>query len=91
MGTLIYIYGLGHMTKMTAMLIYGQNLLTRSPMILKPGNGPSGLKVYKIYINEYLGLMLTYFTARSNFVKIAYCTYTRPRCQVSIIGPLVSL
>ena len=45
-----------------------------------------------ISINDDPGLTLTYFTARPNFVKIAYCSDTRPRCQVSIyrtIGPLV--
>ena len=37
-----------------------------------------GLKVYKVYINDDPVLTLTYFTARSNLVKIAYCAYTRP-------------
>ena len=32
-----------------------------------------GLKVYKVYINDDPGLTLTYFTARSNLVKIAHC------------------
>ena len=50
------------------------------------------LKVYKVSINYEPGLTLTYFTAWSNLVKIAYCAYARPRCQVSInrtVGPMV--
>ena len=30
-------------------------------------------KVYKVYINNDPGLTLTYFTARSNLVKVAHC------------------
>ena len=48
------------------------------------------LNVYKVYINDEPGLTLTYFTARSSLVKIAYCAYTN--IQVSVyrtIGPLV--
>ena len=61
-------------------------------MILKVGMDYGGLKVYKVSINYDPGLTLTYFMAKSNLVKIAYCTYTRPSCQVSVyrtIGPLV--
>ena len=50
--------------------------------------------MYKVYNNGDHWLTLTYFKARSNLVKIAYCAYTRPRCQVSVyrtIGPLVRL
>ena len=42
-------------------------------MILKLDMDHQGLKVYKVYIHDYPGLTLTYFTARSNLVKIAYC------------------
>ena len=58
-------------------------------MILKLCKDHSGLDVYKVNINDDPWLFLT-FTARSNLVKIAYCGYTRPRCQVSFyrtIGP----
>ena len=51
-----------------------------------------GLKFNKVYVNDDPGLTMTYFKARSNLVKIAYCAYTRPICQVSIyrtISPLV--
>ena len=61
-------------------------------MILKLDTQHRKLKIYKVDINDDLGLTLTYFTARSNLVKFAYCAYTRPRCQVSgyrTIGPLV--
>ena len=57
-------------------------------MILKLGMDHQGLKVYKIYINDDPGLTMTYFTARSNLVKLAHCA-----CQVSVyrnIGPLVN-
>ena len=61
-------------------------------MILKIGIDHQVLKVYKVYINDDPGftLTLTYFAAKSNLAKIAYCAYTRPRCQVSVyrtIGP----
>ena len=39
-----------------------------------------GLNVNKVYINDDPGLILTYLTARSNLVKIAYCG----GCQVSV-------
>ena len=41
---------------------------SRSPMILKLGLDHWGLKVYKVYINDDLGLTLTYFMARSNLI-----------------------
>ena len=41
-------------------------------MILKLGMEHQGLKLYKVYINEYPRLTLTYFTARSNWVA---CTF----------------
>ena len=65
---------------------------TRSCTILKLGMDHRGLKVYNVYGNDEPGLTLTYLTARLNLFKLAYCTYTRPRCNVSVyraIGPLV--
>ena len=47
-------------------------------MILKLGMDHQGFKVYKFDINDNPGLTLTYFTARSNLVKIAHCAFTRP-------------
>ena len=61
----VYINGLGHMTKMAAMPIYGKKPLkiffsrTRSPMIFKLGMYHRGLKLYKVYINDDPGLTLT--------------------------------
>ena len=71
------INGLGHMTKLAAMPLYGKNLKknfsrTRSPMILKLGMQYRELKFYKVYINNYPELTLTYFTARSNLVTWAF-------------------
>ena len=51
-----------------------------------------GLKVYKIYINDDPGVTLTYFTAMSNLVLIAYCALYKTHSKVSVyrtIGPLV--
>ena len=41
-------------------------------MILKLGMSHMGLKLYKVDINEYPGLTLTYFTARSNLVAYTF-------------------
>ena len=52
----------------------------------------NGLKVYKIYINDDPKFTLIDFKARSDSVKMAYCAYTRTKCQVSVyrnMGPLV--
>ena len=56
----------------------------RKFMIVKLGMDRPGLKVFKVYIYAYLWKTLTYFKARSNFLKIAYCAYTRPKSQVSV-------
>ena len=69
----VYINGTGHMTKMAAMPIFGKHFqVTRSPMILKPGMWHWGLKLYKVYINDDLGLTSTYFTARTNWVTCMF-------------------
>ena len=41
-------------------------------MILKIGIQHQGLKPYKVYINDELGLTLTYFTARSIWVTYTF-------------------
>ena len=41
-------------------------------MILKLGMYHLGLKLYKVYISDDLGLTLTYFVAKSNWVT---CTF----------------
>ena len=53
-------------------------------MILKLGMDRHGLEVYKVYINDDPGLTLTYYTAKSNLVNLAYFAFAGPRCQVSI-------
>ena len=70
-GTKVYINGLGNMTKIAVMSIYGKNFKiffsrTRSSMILKFGMQHRGFMLYKICINGDPGLTLTYFTAKSN-------------------------
>ena len=41
-------------------------------MMLKLGMHHRGLKFYKVYINGDPRLTMTYFTARSNFVTLAF-------------------
>ena len=41
-------------------------------MILKLGMQHQGLKLYKVNINGDPGLTVTYFTARSNLVTLAF-------------------
>ena len=58
-------------------------------MIMKLGSEHYELKLYTVYDPE---LTLTYFTTMSNLAKTGFCTYCRPRYQVSVyrtIGPLV--
>ena len=77
-GTKVYINGLGHMTKMAAMPIYGKNhkkiffSRTRSPMILKLGMKHRGLKLYKVYINGDPGLTLTYFYGKVKLGNLGF-------------------
>ena len=73
-GKEVYINGLGHMTKMAAMLIYGKNLKNlllqnQKSYDLETWHVSLGTQaLYKVYINDDPGLTLTYFTARSNLV-----------------------
>ena len=77
-GTKVYINGPGHITKMTAMPIYGQNpskiffSITGCPKILKLSMQHKELKLYKVYINDDHGLTLTYFIARSIWVAYTF-------------------
>ena len=69
--------GLGHITNMNAMPIYDNNLNkifsgTKQPMTLKVGMQHRVFKYYPICSYDDLGLTLTYFTARSNFVSYAF-------------------
>ena len=57
-----------------------KNLLQNqiNTMILKLGMQHLGQKLCKDYINDDPALTWTYFTERSNLVKIAYCANTGP-------------
>ena len=75
--TKVYINGPGHMTMMAARPIYGKTFKiffsrTRSPMILKLGVQHQCFKLYKVCINDYSWLTLTYFTARPNWVTYSF-------------------
>ena len=69
------------MTKMATMPIYMAKTLT----ILKLGMDHQRLKVYKVYINYDPDL--TYFTARSNLVKIAFCASYRSTGPLAYLIP----
>ena len=78
-GTKLCSNGLGHMTKMAAMSIYSKNLKkkifffgTKRPMTLNRGMQHWVLEYYQVCSNNYPGLTLTYFTARSNLVPYAF-------------------
>ena len=45
---------------------------TKSPMMLKLGMQHLGLELYKMYMNDYPGLTLTYFMARSTLVAYVF-------------------
>ena len=67
----------GHMTKMAAMPIYGNNpskifSRTGGPISTKLGMYHRGLQPIIVCSNDDPGLTLTYFTARSNFVTWAF-------------------
>ena len=77
-GTEFCSWHVGHMTKMVAMSIYGRNLSkifysgTGGPISMKLGMEHWGLKVIIVCSNDEPGLTLTYLTARSNFVTLAF-------------------
>ena len=71
-------YDAGHMTKMVAMLIYGKKNPsklfsgTSGQISSKLGMQHLGLLPIIVCSNDYPGSTLTYFTARSNFVNLAF-------------------
>ena len=78
------------MTKVATMPKYGQNFYNLLPnqKFNDLDMDHQGLKVYKVYINDDSGFTLTYFTARSDLVKLLCLCQTNS--QVSIywtIGP----
>ena len=68
----------GHMTKMAAMPIYGKNPLeisfsrTGGPISMKLGMLHRGLQPIIVYSNDDPQVTLTYFTAWSNLVILAF-------------------
>ena len=70
--------GLGHMTNMADMSIYGKKKIffsgtkTKNPMTLKCGMQHRVLKDYPVCANDNTGLTLTYFTSTSNLVPYAF-------------------
>ena len=64
----IYEYDVGHMTKMDAKPIYGKNPRNRLTDFYKTWYVASGTPAH----HDDIGLTLTYFTARSNFVIYAF-------------------
>ena len=67
----VYINGPGHMTKMATSPIYGKNLLQNQKSYdLETWHADRGMKPYKVYINDDLGLTLTY--ARSKWVAYTF-------------------
>ena len=52
------------------------------------------LKLYTVYINDDPELELDLFYSNAKFGETCFCTYSRPRYQVSVyrtIGPLVKI
>ena len=71
--TKVYSNGLGHMTKMATMAIYGKNMKnffsgTKRLMTFKVDMQYRVLEYYQVCSNEHPGLTLNTFTARSNLV-----------------------
>ena len=70
----VCINGLGHMTKMAAMPIYGINLSKSffprpgEPIFMKHGMQHWGLQPIIVCTNDDPGVTLTYLTARSNLI-----------------------
>ena len=68
----------GHMNKMPTIPIYGKNSIniffsrTRRPITLGLGIKHLGCGPYQVCINDYFGLTLTYFMARSNLIPNAF-------------------
>ena len=96
-GKKVYINGAGHLIKMAATPISKLfSYRNYSHMIMKLGMEHYVLKLYKVFIIIYINydpeLTLTYFKTMSNLAQTCFCTYSRPRFEVSVfrtIGPLV--
>ena len=65
--------GSGHMTKIVAMPLYGQNLANRNQKADDiDGMKHWALKYYQVCSNDDPGLTLTYFMGRTNLVPYAF-------------------
>ena len=73
-GTKVSSNGSGHMSNMATMHIYGKNLkkIFTGTKKVKVSMQHRVLEYYQISSNDYSGLTLTYFTARSNLVPYAF-------------------
>ena len=79
-GTKVYSNGPGYMTKKAAMPIYGKNLKNLLLLNKKADDLEAWyaalklgmLEYYQVCSNDDPGLVLTYFTARSNMVPYAF-------------------
>ena len=70
-GRKVYTNGPGHMTNMAAMPINGKNR-KRTKRLMTVGVQHWVLEYYQVCSNDYTGLILTYFMARSNLVPYAF-------------------
>ena len=83
-GKKVYINGTGHMTMMTAMLIYSKKLSklfsyrTNSPMIMKLCMEQYVRKLYNVYINDDPELTLTLFKTMSKLAKLVFVLTVGP-------------
>ena len=73
-GTKVCSGRLGHMTNMAAMPILFFSG-SKGPMTLMLVMQHWGLEPNKVYSNDDLGLTLTYFMARSNFLSYGLCYF----------------
>ena len=84
-GNKVHLNGLGHMTKMAAMSIYGKNLKDLLPqnystrtINMKLGMEHYVLRLYKVYINSYPELTLTHFKTMSSLTKLVFVLTVGP-------------
>ena len=64
---------------------------TNSPMIMKLGIEHFVLKLFKVYINDDPEVDLDLFDDNVKFGETYFCTYSRPRYQVSVYRTIVPL
>ena len=62
---------------------------TNSPMIMKLGMEQYVLKLYKVYINDYPELTLTYFTTMSNLAELVFVLIVGEHLQDHLSSGLI--